>query len=232
MRRILTLDLVRTLAIVLMVIYHFIYDLRFFGYFETTIPEGPEWKFFRAIILSLFITCVGAGLVLAQAQGFHLKKFLRRVVEIALGALAVTLVSVQMFPDTWIHFGILHFIAVATLVVAPFARYPKLALVAGLTIIGVYALGWVGTWWPFNHLQAWVPRYSVDYVPLFPWLGAAFLGVALGHSPLVQSDPLKTLPAAEHLAKPGQRSLLIYLLHQPILFALLWSGGQVASLLG
>lgn len=230
MRRLVTLDLLRTLAIVLMVIYHFIYDLRFFGYLETTIPNGTEWQAFRSVILSLFIGCVGVGLVLATAQGLRLKKYLRRLAEIALGAAAVTLVSVQMFPDTWIHFGILHFIIVATLVATPFARYPRAAFVAGSAILAAALLGWVGTWWPFNHLQAWVPRYSVDYVPLFPWLSAVLFGVALGHSKWLRADPLGSLPNAARWARPGQHSLLIYLLHQPILFALLWCAGQLLPL--
>jgi uncharacterized membrane protein len=223
---------VRSLAIVLMVIYHFIYDLRTFGYYETTIPQGNEWKLFRSVILTLFIGCVGAGLVLAHGRGLQPKKYLRRLVEIGLGAAAVTAVSVQMYPQNWIHFGILHFIVVASLVVTPVLRRPVLAAAAGATVLGVSLAGWVGTWWPFNYFQGWVPNYSVDYVPLFPWLAAAFGGVALAHTAAFRSDPLAGVPHAAWLAKPGQHSLLIYLLHQPLLFALLWLAGQVLPLRG
>jgi len=213
-----------------MVIYHFIYDLRTFGYFETTIPQGPEWKAFRSVILTLFIGCVGAGLVLAHGDRVRPKKYLRRLVEIGLGAAAVTAVSVRMYPQNWIHFGILHFIIVASLVVTPVLRLPRLAAGAGATVLLASLAGWVGTWWPFNHLQAWVPSYSVDYVPLFPWLAAAFFGVALAHTSLFRSDPLAALPRADWLATPGRHSLLIYLLHQPLLFALLWLAGQLLPL--
>jgi len=78
------------------------------------------------------------------------------------------------------------------------------------------ALGWIG-------FMAAKP-VTEDYVPLFPWMGVLFLGIALGHL-LVRTDfraIMSLAPLPRWLAFLGRHSLAIYLLHQPLLFALLW----------
>ena len=77
-------------------------------------------------------------------------------------------------------------------------------------------LGWVG-------FMTAKPM-TEDYVPLFPWMGVLLLGVALGHV-LVRTRfavlaPLARLPLALRLL--GRRSLVVYLLHQPLMIGALW----------
>ena len=67
-KRLLWVDAVRGLAIVLMVIFHFCYDLRYFGYVDWNNPNGPNWRPFRYVILTLFISTVGVSLVLAHGK--------------------------------------------------------------------------------------------------------------------------------------------------------------------
>ncbi|MCP3865813.1 MAG: DUF1624 domain-containing protein, partial [Aestuariibacter sp.] len=71
-----TLDAIRTLAIVLMVVFHFAYDLRFFGWVDWNVPNGKGWREFRYVILTLFFVSVGASLVLGNFRKFNLKMFL------------------------------------------------------------------------------------------------------------------------------------------------------------
>jgi len=224
-KRIATLDLLRSLAIVLMVIFHFIYDLKFFGYYETTIPDEQPWRAFRYLILTLFISCVGAGMVLAHKGQLNTRKFLLRLGQIAAGAAIISVTSLVMFPEQWIHFGVLHFIAVATLLTIPVLNSPQLAAAMGAGVIAAYNVGWLSHWWPFQYYANLIPAYSVDFVPLFPWIGVAWLGVALGHSQWLQSDPLAAIHHAKTYALPGRHSLIIYLVHQPLLFTLLWVAG-------
>jgi uncharacterized membrane protein len=84
-----SVDILRTLAIVLMVIFHFIYDLRSFGYVSWNIPDGPGWKEFRYVILSLFFVCVGVGLVFAHSGGIKWPDFWRRLAQVVVGAVLV-----------------------------------------------------------------------------------------------------------------------------------------------
>jgi len=215
------LDLMRTFAIVLMVIFHFIYDLKYFNWLAWDIPDGNGWKHFRYLILSLFFICIGAGLVYSHAKKFHLKKFLVRLGKVAVGASLITLMSLLMFPHNWIYFGVLHFIIIASLLAVFFVIHPRIALLIGLCIISLFQLNYLSTYWPFNYINEYLPNYTTDYVPLFPWLGVILLGIPLAHSQWFNKSRIKETKLTAILALPGKHSLLIYLVHQPLLFAIL-----------
>jgi uncharacterized membrane protein len=154
-------------------------------------------------------------------------RWLRHVGVIATAALLVTAGSALVFPRSFIWFGVLHAIAASLVVAKPLVRKPFVAAIAGTIVIvaGVVyanpvfdrrALGWIG----FMTAKP----VTEDYVPLFPWMGVLFLGIALGHL-LVRTDfraIMSLAPLPRWLAFLGRHSLAIYLLHQPLLFALLW----------
>lgn len=219
-QRIFTLDLMRTLAIVLMVIFHFIYDLKFFAYVDWNTPDGEGWRSFRHVILILFFLCLGASLHLSHGKKIRWKKFFIRLLQIAISALAITIMSLVMFPNNYIYFGVLHFIAFASLVCIGFASRPTLSILIGLVIIALYQAGVVSGLWPFTSIRPYLPSYSNDYVGIFPWLGVVFLGIGLGATNWFKSDPLHRWNIHQSLALPGQHSLVIYLVHQPLFFGL------------
>ena len=142
-------------------------------------------------------------------------------------ALAASVGSWIVFPQTFITFGILHCIAVASVIAWPLIRRPALALALGLAVI-LAAFTWshplfdarVWSWVGFTtHKPA-----TEDYVPLFPWAGVVFIGVAVGHAlgraafrPLA---PLGRTP--RWLAFLGRHSLIVYMIHQPLLMGALW----------
>jgi uncharacterized membrane protein len=218
-----TLDLIRSLAIFLMVIFHFIYDLKYFGWLTWDIPDSDGWKHFRYVILTLFFICIGVSLVYSHAQQIHPKKFIKRLTKVAIGAGVITLMSLVMFPQNWIFFGVLHFIFLASLCAILFVPYPRLSLILGTCIIILGSLGLVDKRWPFSYFSEFLPNYTVDYVPLSPWLGVILLGIALAHSNWLNHDifTLKNDKLIRQLAWPGKHSLIIYLIHQPLLFAVL-----------
>ena len=230
-QRIPLIDLCRGSAIGLMFIYHFCFDLDYFGYFEFNFNHHPFWLSFRAIIVSLFLSVVGFSLYLAHARGLHQRAYLKRL-GLLLGAAAlVSLSSYVMYPKSWISFGILHFIAAASVLGLLFLRLGYLNLLLGIGIIVLTfsyedpffnqtALQWSGLGTRTPHTE--------DYVPIFPWFGVVLIGLFLAWWLLRQQNPPSWLywhsthPAITTLRFAGRHSLLIYLLHQPVFLGLLY----------
>lgn len=232
MQRNLTLDIMRTLAIVLMVIFHFIYDLTFFGYASWDIPDGSGWREFRWVIISLFFICLGISLSFVHKSSFKSKKFLKRLGQISLAALLISVFTYIAIPKNWIFFGVLHFLALASCIVVFFVRLPKVCLLISICFLSVGAMQILPSRWPFDLFFDNLPRYTNDYVALFPWLGMVFLGVVIAHSTWFLADPcLKHIDqnkvSAKYLVWPGQHSLSIYLLHQPVLMGLVYLSTKI-----
>ena len=235
-QRIPLIDLCRGSAIALMFIYHFCFDLDYFGYVQFDFNHHLFWLSFRAVIVSLFLSMVGFSLYLAHARGWRRKPYLKRL-GLLLGAAAlVSLSSYSMYPKSWIFFGILHFIAVASVLGLLFLRLAYLNLVLGVAIIVITfnyehpifnqaAMQWLG-------LGTETP-FTEDYVPLFPWFGVVLIGLFLAWWLQQWSNPPAWLywhsshPVVTTLRFAGRHSLIIYLLHQPLLLGLLYVITQV-----
>lgn len=225
--RVPSIDALRGLAIVAMIVYHFAFDLRVFGAIRADFENDPFWLAARAAIVTSFLLLVGMSLVLADRAGVDTPRFLRRVGVIAACALVVSIASWLIFPRTSIYFGILHCIALASLVARPLAKRPAAAVAIGAAVI---ALGltlehpWFDTrttsWLGFTTRKP----DTQDFVPMFPWSGVVLLGIGLGHA-LVRADfrpvaPLARTPRA--LRWLGRHSLGTYMVHQPVLIGLIW----------
>ncbi|SON57880.1 putative membrane protein [Hartmannibacter diazotrophicus] len=229
-RRIDLLDIARAFAILAMASYHFAWDLSYFGFINVNVASEPAWHHYAQAIASSFLILVGISLVLAHRRGFRLRPFLIRFGQIALSAAAITLVTYFVFPDAFIYFGILHNIAVASVLGLAFVRLPVALTVIAAAIalalpLAVSVPGDAGfaVWW--TGLANWV-RPANDFVPLFPWFGAVLGGIALGR---IMVDRGWTQHLAAFVAKgrlgrglvfAGRHSLIIYLIHQPLLFGL------------
>lgn len=220
----------RGLAIAGVVLFHLVWDLEFTGLISG-IARHPAWLVFGHVLAGTFMLLVGVSLVLAHRNGVRWRAFLRRFAVLVASALAITAVTLTVFPAAFIYFGILHAIAAATLIGVAFLRMPAgLSLGAGVVIVclpyflqsAMFDVRWLA-WIGFSAN----PPPSNDYVPIFPWTGLTLIGVAatkwaLAHR-LTQS--FRTYrpegPVAIALAWLGRHSLSIYLLHQPVLLAVI-----------
>jgi uncharacterized membrane protein len=220
-------DALRGIALCLMFVYHFAFDLRVYRVIAADFERDPFWLGFRALIVGAFMALVGVSLVLADRAGATPARYWKRVGVIAACALAVSAGSWLVFPRTFIYFGILHCIAVASVLAQPVVRRPGLALALGSAVIAG------GLLWSHPAFDArpmsWIGFTTAkpateDYVPLAPWAGVVFVGIALGHAlargafgPLA---PLARTPA--WLRWLGRHSLAVYMVHQPVLLGALW----------
>ncbi|WP_374676178.1 heparan-alpha-glucosaminide N-acetyltransferase [Ideonella sp.] len=233
------LDALRGAAIVWMAVFHFCYDLNYFGYFEPRqrFQLDPFWTTQRTAIVTLFLLCAGMGQAVALQAGQGWARFWRRWAQVAGCAVLVSLGSALMFPRSWISFGVLHGIAVMLVVVRLVAppllargtagRAALLAL-AGLALVlpQVVQAPWADSrWMNWTGLVTRLP-VTEDFVPVLPWLGVVLVGVWLAdlcgrRAPAVLAGPL---PAGlQPLATLGRWSLSFYMLHQPVLIGALWA---------
>ena len=226
--RYVSIDLLRTVAIVLMVVYHLFFDL----WYYYGVPINPNEYPIKTIglyagILFLIVSGMAAGIRFhgrAKEEIWHKAK--KRAVRIGSAALLITLVTYWMDPETYIRFGILHCIAVSALLLPFFRSLGNInILIASTIVLGGFLL--ILT--PLDTFLL-VPlgfRYtgfrSLDYYPLAPWFGVILYGFLLGSK--LYHPKLHTKTAAPKwiriLSIPGRYSLIIYLIHQPILLLLL-----------
>ncbi|MBC7703339.1 MAG: DUF1624 domain-containing protein [Rhodoferax sp.] len=235
------IDALRGLALVWMTLFHFCFDLSQFGYWRQDLYNDPFWTVQRTAILGTFLFCAGMGQAVALHKGQSWNRFWRRWAQIAGCALLVTAGSWLMFPRSFIYFGVLHGIALMLVLVRLTARWGS-----GLWVMGLLA---IAAAWVAPHLLAaasleaifnspWLNWLGLitrkpmteDYVPIFPWLGLMWWGVAAGNWLLQRPDLLAWQPgrSVAWLATPGRWSLTYYMLHQPVLIGSLMLFGWAA----
>jgi uncharacterized membrane protein len=222
------IDIARGIALAAMISYHLSWDLAYHTFVAWDVTTSPGWRAYAVVIASAFLILSGIGLVLAARDGFDGSAFVRRVVRIAAAAGLVSAVTFLAFPDTYVYFGVLHMIALGSVLAVPFLRAPiAVTLVAAVAVVlaprvlsgGILdspELAFLGL--------TDAPPPANDYVPVFPWFAAMLVGVALGRMVAAGTLAVRTAPpatlAGRVLAWAGQRSLAIYLIHQPVLFGL------------
>ncbi|MDQ2091475.1 heparan-alpha-glucosaminide N-acetyltransferase [Marimonas arenosa] len=232
MSRIVALDLARSAALLAMVVFHFTFDLEMFGLIARGTIGSPPWQLFAQCIAGSFIFLSGVSLWLAHSGGVRPRAFLRRLALVAGAAALVTLATRIAVPEIFVFFGILHCIAVAGVVGLAFLRLPSGVTLAAAAAVWVApgfltGPGFDHPWLIWTGLATQVPP-TLDFVPVFPWAGPALAGLAVARladrggliEPLRQAGPPQAV--MRWLAWPGRHSLIVYLVHQPVLMSLVW----------
>ena len=237
------IDAARGIAIGMMIVYHAAFNLATFGDFPIE-PLGTFWRTFSHATAASFIFLAGLALTLSHARATRggtrppglWRQYLLRGARIFNWGLAITLVTWQLFPQAPIIFGILHLLGLSIPLAYPLLRlrFANLALGAGFLLLGL-ALRDITLDTPWLVWLGLQPTgfTSLDYRPLVPWFGVLLLGVFVGNTLYTRSErsglPIgRDRPAlAAPLALLGRHSLAIYLIHQPLLLALLWALGLI-----
>lgn len=232
-RRLAAVDALRGIAIVMMLLSNFIYDLTMFG--VKVDPQSGFLAWFARATAATFLLVAGISLTLSRNRlapaPAPFGKYLRRGLRLLGLAMVVTVATWVAVGRGLVVFGILHLLGCGVILAYPLLRYKYLNLVAGLLVVA-------GGVWLSRHLVAFpwlLPLglrypgfYSVDYTPLFPWFGILLWGIFLGHLYCPGGRP-RWAPAGwlasgagRGLCFLGRNSLRIYFIHQPCFLVLLW----------
>lgn len=239
------IDCLRGVAIWLMLISNFLFDLVYFVGLTQLPSDLLDW--FARFVAGSFIALAGVSLTLSQARHASrsvspaptssdsvqtpsggLAKVLRGgLILMGLGAV-VSGVTWLVAGNQMVIFGVLHLIGAGCILAYPFLGHPGLSLLVGLLVMAAAAvtsrLTLAHSWFLWLGLE---PRdfISVDYTPLIPWFGVMLIGVALGTLLYPGGQPRRQLPDLSRtrpvrtLSWCGRHSLIIYFVHQPILLA-------------
>lgn len=229
-------DALRGFAIVLMVFYHFVWDLNYFGLYQANMLVGP-WQIFARTIATIFIFVMGVSLTLSYnresrrpgATNLFGKNLVRGSKIFGWGML-ITVATYFFIGRGFVIFGILHLLGLSIILAYPFLDQNKwLSLIVGFVAIalGIYVdtLSATSPWFIWLGIKQ-VGRSMVDYYPVLPWFGIALVGVFAGYSLYPQGERRFSWPElglttpVRGLRFLGRHSLLIYLIHQPILIGL------------
>jgi uncharacterized membrane protein len=201
------------------VLFHFMVIAVMFDFSEVDLFHG-FWNVLAEFVRWIFLGLVGVSTVLSRRTYVgHLK----RAGKVALAAALVSLATWVLYGDDFVRFGILHLIAVSIPVVALFKGRPAFAvLAAGLCLL---------LWAPFDGsaLDTFLTS-PWDTFQIFPRLSIPLMGLVLGELLYAKRQPtfMAQLTRVPGLVWLGQRSLMIYLLHLPILYIMfLWLSNLV-----
>ncbi|MEM1288952.1 MAG: heparan-alpha-glucosaminide N-acetyltransferase [Pseudomonadota bacterium] len=222
------LDCVRGLALCLMIVYHAAWDAVQFGLVVWTPERQTILSTTAPFIAGSFLVISGASLAFQARRStagiLKERGFWRRLMILVIAACAVSIATFFALPEAPIYFGILHHIALASMVIAllaPFHAFVAASAAAFVVILNGFIANPV-----LNHpALIWLglgtqPPVTADWVPAFPWLAAGLLGFSIAARWLIPTLEGREYPLPAGplwLQFMGRHSLVIYLIHQPIL---------------
>lgn len=231
-----SLDLLRVIAISMMMVYHLAYDLEFFYGYDIGVLTGG-WYVLERTCATLFLLLAGISFALSWNRNPDWKRSSKRGLKVLVYAFIVSAVTYIFDPSTYVRFGILHLIGVGTLLLPLFVsrkHRAQTALSFGAAIFlltfnleqGTASSGWL------IPLGFTPPGFtSIDYFPLLPWFSVMLYGLGLGFLIAGNKRFLSFIPDSAKKAHPrifssiewiSKRSLALYMLHQPFFLGILY----------
>lgn len=220
-----------------MILYHFLWDLRFIAGFEINWYTQLPGKIWQASICYVFIFISGFCLSLSRNP-------LKRGITVFVSGLLVTVVTLVFMPENRVVFGVLTLIGSCMIIVSFIDKFFHInkhkisyLIVSLLMFILTFHIssgkiklfnlsykvpeymysGYVMTYlgFPFKSF------YSTDYFPLIPWLFLFIVGF-ISFKIANEKGALNSLKGqhSKVLSFIGKNTLIIYLFHQIVLYGL------------
>jgi len=230
-RRFWEIDLLRTGAVGLMVAFHTLVLLDYFGIRQTGVPgphHGPWWWVSIAIV-STFTFTAGISLTIAHFKSNRISPFVLRGLKILGWGMAITLVTWIIDPYRYVRFGILHFFGVTFMLAPFFTRFRFINLILGAAVMAAGIYMWEEGIYANTPWLLWLMPYSfatMDYWPLFPFFGLFLVGMFFGEILYPQGNrrfyiPDSSNPVISALTLPGRHPLVIYIAQWPAIIGIL-----------
>ena len=237
------IDFMKGLAVIFMVIFHYFYLGKHMGKMEVDTSQGIYWFLAKFAHLT-FIFMVGVNMVVTRLNSKNKEEYkqkqYKRVLHLALLACIISVVSYVAFPDKWVKFGILHFIATGILLLMSFVDKPKVSLGISISIFLVFLLNQMGMLRFLYSIIPDIPAFilgffntrfaSLDHFAIIKFLPVMALGIFIGHLfyKSLKEGSYRKVKKLEKISKEiskdnlvvkiGQHSLLIYMVHFVILY--------------
>ncbi|NLA87452.1 MAG: DUF1624 domain-containing protein [Clostridiales bacterium] len=222
-KRIDIIDAARGFAVILMVIHHALFDaVEFLG--------APAWFFSNPVFDFLHYVFAGLFIFLSGVSSRFSRSNVNRGVKVFAIAMVLTIVTSLPFVNQPIRFGVLHLLGFCMILYGmtqqTWDRLPKLAapfIYVALLVGSALAVSLVRIDAPYFWIFGWTTPvfFSADYFPIFPWLFVFLLGTWAGCYIVENRLPKwfyeKRIP---FFPAVGKQALLIYILHQPILYGI------------
>jgi len=225
------IDLLRTVAIVMMITFHVLYLLNYFNIHHTGVPgvHYGFWWWFPRVTAGTFIFVAGVSLTITYSRGKRMSGFMLRGLKIFAWGMGITLLTRLIAPDVYVRFGILHFFGIAFILAPFFLRFRFINLILGIALLaaGIYLEG-ISFDFPWLLWLGLRPHhfYTLDYFPLLPWFGLFLVGMFFGKILYPQGNRRLNIhefsnPVTSALTLPGRHPLVIYLAQWPIVIGVL-----------
>lgn len=232
------MDFLRGLAVIGMIVFHAFFVLTFLGDLDLRMNEG-WWLYFADVVRFIFLSLVGVGMVISYENvrkkgGGYFDGIFRqwkRGAAILIVAFLVNIATYFFVPDQYVRFGILHLIAFSIFVLSFLLGRKYLALLFSVfSFVFAYYLRDLDLDFLLLKSDSMV---SLDYFPLFPWMGIVSLGIFFAYIfygngkskfnfPFLKSDYLKPIYWL------GKKALPVYLLHVPLIILIFWLLGLIS----
>jgi len=216
--RIWELDFLRGIALLIMVYFHVIFDLADIYGLKISYTSGIIFYLGKFSVL-LFIFIAGISSTLS-------KNNVKRGAQIFVIAMLITVVTHLVDDKLGVKFGILHFLGICMLLYPFISKLnSKILFALGILIIilGNYFTNIVS---PNDFLFILNLTsnnfYSSDYYPLLPWMGVYLFGIIIGRYAYSDRRSIFQRRIKDNIIlMVGRNTLLIYLLHQPVILVAL-----------
>ncbi|MBP9758551.1 DUF1624 domain-containing protein [Candidatus Dojkabacteria bacterium] len=226
-----TIDVIRGLAVIGMVVFHILFLINFLQIYKIDIFSSFIINILGFSVRVTFFLLVGISSVILFQKSADYKEYIRkqllRINKTLYSGILITAVTFVFFNEGVIYFGVLHSIALGILLSFLFVRNSNTSLVLGVIMLTLksFLLFCTNDFYPLTFVFGFscsIPN-TFDYFPIVPWVGYIFLGQAYGKEILEATSKLKiaNYKILKFVKLCGKHALIIYLVHIPIIFSLL-----------